>query len=51
MLIYVAKERQPFSFSDILAMKKLSADKLTKLIKSVQADDQRPEPIQYFTAD
>ena len=55
--IYLAGERQPFLFSEVV--QRYSGDEkvicwlapLTKLIKSVEADDQRLEPFLYFTAD
>ena len=57
MVTYVAKGRQPFLFSEVV--QRYSGDEkvicwlapLTKLIKSVEADDQRLEPFLYFTAD
>ena len=57
MVTYVAKGRQPFLFSEVV--QRYSGDEkvicwlapLTKLIKSVQADDQGLEPFLYFTAD
>ena len=57
MVTYVAKGRQPFLFNEFV--QRYSGDEklicwlgpLTKLIKSVQADDQRLEPFLYFPAD
>ena len=57
MVTNVAKRRQPFLFSEVVQrgrsaiLRRWKSYLLTKLIWSVQADDQRLEPFLYFTAD